>query len=110
MKDFTLSEMKAHCTKVIQSGKDCTYCKKYDPSLYNFCMKGLSDIPAEWKMDIEPRDIIELPCKELVKYSGKPTWVVHYRDKKLGFYTVMFDSEPEADVFLAGLKDRKGGE
>ena len=60
----------------------------------------------------EPRDMIELPCKEHFVYKhddGHITenWRVFYRAEFALIGTAVFPTEPEADAFLADLK---GGE
>ena len=85
MKDYTLSEQKAICMKYAEV-------RFKRPFAYD---------------DIEPRDMIELPCK-LPAVSGKQLQVV-YRDK-YGYVRSKpydLDEEPDADAFLADLKGGK---
>lgn len=109
MKDYTLSEVMARCSKLIEkygAENACDYCRN-DEELYDFCNEKLSDIPCEWKLtfDPEPRDIMELPCKQTMKVDDSPTfWNVFFRSK-YGVDFEFFMDEAEADEFLAELKE-----
>ena len=99
MKDYTLSEQKAICMKYAEVG--CRKCEIHD-----FCHNVRFKRPFAYD-DIEPRDMIELPCK-LPAVSGKQLQVV-YRDK-YGYVRSKpydLDEEPDADAFLADLKGGK---
>ena len=105
MKDFTLSEVKAHCKARV--GKYPFPCKGCEMEVV--CK---STLPVGW--DIEPRDMIELPCKEHFVYEhdgGHVTenWRVFYRAGYAFIGTAVFDTEREADAFLADLKGVKNG-
>ena len=98
MKDYRLSEV-------------VEICKKYDGNCYLCPFQRFGDVvlcsfgvaPCSWDTDIEPRDMIELPNKTAVEYNGKYLTGVVYR--KLCFFVIkVFDTEPEADAFLADLK------
>lgn len=107
MKDYTLSEMRTHCLNILHSGLNCEHCKKYDRPLFDFCMNGLNDVPSDWKLKLEPRDLIELPCKIVVTcLSGFPCWQVVWRNRSGNgsIVTKDFDTEAEADKFLEELK------
>lgn len=59
--------------------------------------------------NIEPRDMIELPCKEHFTYThdnGHITenWRVFYRGQFALIETAFFSTEQDADEFLAKLK------
>ena len=99
MKDYRLSEIIAECEKQ-ENCNDCPcgdFCKYVDV---------FSEYPAEWN-DIEPRDMIELPCK--CKSTVNRDWLVYYRSKyDCGLIEQQaFSSEAEADAFLAELKGDK---
>ena len=100
MKDYLLSEIKAICDDCVG---DCDFCE-----ISHECdFLGIEKYPIYWE-NIEPRDMIELPCK--MEYEGKygKCWKVYYRnvldgtiDNK-GFY-----DETQADKFLQELKNGK---
>ncbi len=107
MKDYTLSEAK----KICEEHRTCSDCP-----LKIITQRGIGcvfcNIPSQWQNDIEPRDMIELPCKEHFVYKhddGHITenWRVFYRAEFALIGTAVFPTEPEADAFLADLK---GGE
>ena len=98
MKDYRLSEIKEICKTTIGGCNNC--------GVQNECHLLSAQQPHGW--DIEPRDMIELPCK--MEYEGKygKCWKVYYRnvldgtiDHK-GFY-----DETQADDFLQELKNGK---
>lgn len=102
MKDYRLSEVQAICVKRKRINAGCIGCE-----MEEFCF-ALS--PA--CVDIEPRDMIELPCKEHFVYKhddGHITenWRVFYRAEFALIGTAVFPTEPEADAFLAELKGGK---
>lgn len=97
MKDYRLSEIKDICEQ--QGSCDDCECADVCHRVHKYKF-----IPNEWD-DIEPRDMVELPCK--MEYEGKygKCWKVYYRnvldgtiDHK-GFY-----DETQADKFLQELK------
>lgn len=102
MKDYRLSEIKLKCTG------NCFKCDEENEEISKFCRKYIKtyddyEMPCDWH--IEPRDRIELPCKELVRREGGDFWVVYYRSAKYGYVDgKWFDNETDADVFLAYLK------
>lgn len=105
MKDYRLSEIKEICELETQNG-GCLKCFFYP----NSCLKMFKGVPRRW--DIEPRDMIELPCKEHFTYThdnGHITenWRVFYRSELALIETAFFSTEPEADAFLAKLKGGK---
>lgn len=103
MKDYTLSEIKAHCkVRVAKYHNPCKGCE-----MEVVCK---STLPLGW--EIEPRDMIELPCVNVATISpfGKEIklYEVHYRDNKTNaILTKICKTEPEADAFLAELKGGK---
>ena len=108
MKDYTLSEIKAHCNRMTgrnNEGPDCDRCEEENLELYRFCIDNIYPCPR--RFEVEPRDMIELPCK-LPAVSGKQLQVV-YRDKCGCVRSKPYDldEEPEADTFLADLKGGK---
>ena len=106
MKDYRLSEIKEICKSMTGNG-GCLKCTLYP----NVCLKTLIDVvPNKW--DIEPRDMIELPCKEHFTYThdnGHITenWRVFYRGEFALIETAFFPTEAEADAFIAELKGGK---
>ena len=115
MKDYTLSEIVAHCKKMKESENPCSLCKVQNNDIHELCQNEFDSMPAVWdKMygDIEPRDMIELPCKEHFTYThdnGHITenWRVFYRSELALIETAIFPTEPEADAFLEKLKGRQ---
>ena len=67
----------------------------------------------EWAINFiekheESGDTIKLPYKEHIFREGGDFWVVYYRNAKYGCIDgKWFDTEPEADEFLAQLKENK---
>lgn len=98
MKDYRLSEIKEICKTTIGGCNNC--------GVQNECHLLSAQQPHGW--DIEPRDMIELPCK--MEYEGKygKCWKVYYRNvldgtiDNQGFY-----DEEQADEFLQELKNGK---
>lgn len=108
MKDYRLSEIKAICEKMHNEfGENaCIYCE--NNGLGDFCSVEFENYPTDWYVDIEPRDMIELPCKELRTESFGNIWDVYHRNAKYGFIQhEYFNTEAEADAFLAELKGDK---
>lgn len=110
MKDYRLSEIVTHCKEMHDryGEKACDNCDGA-----RFCENQYANIPRYWtdEHDIEPRDMIELPCKiPLTAINGQVlSWQVAYRSV-LGIgdiRTRLFDTEAEADAFLAELKGAK---
>ena len=114
MKDFRLSEIKTKCTG------NCFKCDERNEELSKFCRRFIKtyddrEMPRDW--DIEPRDMIELPCKlKYIKinpdrqkyFIGSEAWKVIYMAKYDGqIYDESFDEEVEADEFLQELKNGK---
>ena len=111
MKDYLLSEIKEYCkqrcVKFAKPYKNETKllspCKKCE-MLETICKETL---PVGW--DIEPRDMIELPYKQEIKFSGECSeWQIVWRDdfiQRIRFAD--FPTEAEADEFLRGLKEDK---
>ena len=102
MKDYRLSEVQAICVKRKRINAGCIGCE-----MEEFCF-ALS--PA--CVDIEPRDMIELPCKEHFTYThhnGHITenWRVYYRSEFDLIETAIFPTEAEADAFLEKLRGGK---
>lgn len=109
MKDYRLSEMRDICKK--HCGDDpCKCCEKQNKGLHDFCLAHFDDTyPAEWD-NIEPRDMIELPCKiPMIAINEQAlAYQVVYRSV-LGtgeIVTRIFDNETDADVFLSYCKKR----
>ena len=109
MKDYRLSEIVAHCEKM---GGDCEVCEGEDRGINCACQRISSRFtPTFWWKVIEPRDMIELPCKiPMIAINEQVlSWQVAYRSV-LGtgdIRTRLFDTEAEADAFLAELKGDK---
>lgn len=94
MKDYRLSEAQAICEKRKRRNASCIGCE-----MEQFCF-ALN--PAS--VDIDPRDMIELPCKCQSLQNGD--WLVYYRssyDCNL-IELRAFSYETNADAFLAELK------
>lgn len=102
MKDYTLSEVKAHCKARV--GKYPFPCRGCEMEV--ICK---STLPVGW--DIEPRDMLDLPCKQEIEFSKEHSeWQVVWRDdfiQRIRFAD--FPTESEADAFLADLKDLLNG-
>ena len=95
MKDYRLSEIKNGDWRDGDSTKSCG----------EFLRELQYDLENE---DIEPRDMIELPCKELRTESFGNIWDVYHRNAKYGFIQhEYFNTEAEADAFLARLRGDK---
>ena len=103
MKDYRLSEIKACCkTRVGKYPKPCNDCE----------MKAVCQdtLPLGWDIEprVEPRDTVELPCKEHRVNDYGDVWDVYYRDERYGFVRhECRGTEAEADEFLAELKGGK---
>ncbi len=106
MKDYTLSEAK----KICEEHRTCSDCP-----LKIITQRGIGcvfcNIPSQWQNPIEPRDMIELPCKISVRSDNESFWQVAYRGlTRSGIVIVTdFSEESEADAFLADLKDLLNG-
>ena len=105
MKDYRLSEIKNH-----DRNKDWEVCD--DELLSPLEIARLRDIHDDiLYTNIEPRDMIELPCKSHFVYEhddGHITenWRVFYREEFALIGTAVFPTEPEADAFLEELKNK----
>lgn len=110
MKDYTLSEVASVCIskQTLYNGTVLYDCKNCE--FEQICS------PTKWGSKvgeiIEPRDMIELPCKEHFTYThdnGHITenWRVFYRSELALIETAFFPTETEADAFLAELKGSK---
>lgn len=109
MKDYTLSEIKAHCEKMHDryGGEACIRCEK---GISGFCMGQFLSKPCFGWNDIEPRDMIELPYKEFHEvYAGQGLWFVFYRAEGRLMDSRYFNEEESADAFLAELKGGRNG-
>ena len=107
MKDYRLSEMRDICAGHFCERGACEYCEAQDKELHDFCQEYFgTTCPASYS-DIEPRDMIELPCK--CKSTVNRDWLVYYKSKyDCGLIEQQaFSSEAEADAFLAELKGDK---
>lgn len=111
MKDYRLSEIKEICEAMHNKyGENaCIYCE--NEGLGDFCNVEFENYPIDWYVDIEPRDMIELPCKISVRSDNEAFWQVAYRGlTRSGIVIVTdFSEESEADAFLADLKDLLNG-
>ncbi len=99
MKDYRLSEIQAKCKERKKSRMSCDDCE-----FYTLCSwQGFGAI------NIEPRDMIELPYKERrVAEYGNIYWDVYFRNKKRGYIdNLSFWNKAEADAFLERLKGDK---
>ena len=113
MKDYTLSEIKAHCNHMTgrnNEGPDCDRCAEENLELHKFCVDNIYPCPC--RFEVESRDMIELPCKEHFVHEhddGHVTenWRVFYRGEFALIETAFFLTEAEADTFLADLKGGK---
>ena len=114
MKDYRLSEIKDICKQLHAEYGECACDECY---IGTMCWKVCDEsIPKDWD-DIEPRDMIELPCKlKYIKinpdrqkyFIGSEAWKVIYMAKYDGqIYDESFDEEVEADEFLQELKFEK---
>ena len=102
MKDYRLSEIKDICEQ--QDSCDDCECADVCHRVHKYKF-----IPTEWD-DIEPRDMIELPCKiPMIAINEQAlAYQVVYRSI-LGtgeIVTRIFDNETDADVFLSYCKKR----
>ena len=113
MKDYSLSEIKTHCKKMQEEygSNACDMCENTHYEVEQFCIhKIVDDCPCEW--EIEPRDMIELPCKEQFyvnegTFRPRTVWSVIFRDDISGAVSIeSFNTEPEADEFIAKLKEK----
>lgn len=111
MKDYRLSEIKEICEKMHNEfGENaCINCE--NNGLGDFCTVEFENYPTDWYVDVEPRDMIELPCKiPMIAINEQVlSWQVAYRSV-LGtgdIRTRLFDTESETDAFLAELKGGK---
>lgn len=111
MKDYRLSEIKEICEEKCNSCSlkeiPCKSCKMQEICKtlnWQKYYRGFS--PNNW--ELEPRDMIDLPCKQaLGKAFMAYKWEVFFRLKDGVIGSKLFDTEPEADAFLAGLKGGK---
>ena len=84
------------------------YCYEHDTNTYWGDVHCYEEHPACKENDIEPRDMIELPCKEHRVNDYGDVWDVYYRDERYGFVRhECRGTEAEADAFLAELKGDK---
>lgn len=102
MKDYTLSEILSGNVDVLKTDTKQNY------ALWQI-QRAVRDF------DIEPRDMIELPCKipltiyhqQLKEIPITTSWEVLYRDiekSKNAVFVKLFYNEGSADEFLASLK------
>lgn len=103
MRDYRLSEIKEICESMRGNG-GCIKCSLYP----EVCIDMICDtIPNKW--DVKPHDMIELPCKQEIKFSEERSeWQVVWRDdfiQRIRFAD--FTTESEADAFLEKLKGGK---
>ena len=106
MKDYRLSEIQNHNFNELWALSDDIAKRRLE---FEFLRKAQYSLEH---LDIEPRDMIELPCKEHFVYKhddGHITenWRVFYRAEFALIGTAVFPTEPEADAFLADLKGGK---
>lgn len=110
MKDYTLSEVASVCIskQTLYNGTVLYDCKNCE--FEQICS------PTKWGSKvgeiIEPRDMIDLPCKEHFIYTHNDghiteNWRVFYRSELALIETAFFSTEPEADAFLEKLKGCK---
>ena len=106
MKDYTLSEVASVCIskQTLYNGTVLYDCKNCE--LEQICS------PTKWGSKvgeiIEPRDMIELPCKNIyVGIAGVNRFQVLYRSTYGNIETRLYRTETEADEFLARLKGDK---
>lgn len=99
MKDYKLSEIKDICKyRKANFSHPCDGCEFWNV----VCDEWTTSFET---LDIEPRDMIELPCKQYI--TTKKCWFVYYRDKAGDVLPMFCGNEAEADEFLAGLKGNK---
>ena len=94
MKDYLFSEMLNICREY----DDCLGCP-----FETICQNGIASVNER---DIEPRDVIELPCMITLGVPAFMEFVVIYRDKYELIKIKTFDctQECEANAFLESLK------
>lgn len=98
MKDYRLSEIKEICKTTIGGCNNC--------GVQNECHLLSAQQPHGW--DIEPRNMLDLPCKQQLDIENRIyQWEVIYRGKDGLVYFNMFGREAQADAFLAELKGDK---
>lgn len=106
MKDYTLSEAK----KICEGHRTCGDCP-----LKIVTQRGIGCLfwimPRKWQNPIEPRDVIDLPCKIPVRLDDDVRWqVVYHGLTRSGIIiTTQLFTEHEADAFLADIKDLLNG-
>lgn len=92
MKDYRLSEILSYC----YSNGDCKQCE-----LEKICSHRLDYISI---CNIEPRDMIELPCINHEKRFDTDLYVVYYRNGQCGnIDRHPCDTEAEAKAFIEDL-------
>lgn len=106
MKDYLLSEIADICRKY--SG-NCCLCPFQRSGDAVSCSFGFA--PRSWDIDIELRDMVELPCKERsVDKFGNVYWDIYFRNKESNYIdSISFweKQEDEADKLLERLKEGK---
>lgn len=79
MKDYRLSEIKKHCEEMYAKygTQACKQCYQNNLDLHVFCVDELGKCPSYSWGDIEPRCLVELPCKIGDKLYGlKEEWAM----------------------------------
>ena len=103
MKDYKLSEVVEICKKYGGNCYLCPFQRFGDAVLCSFDVA-----PRSWDIDIEPRDMIELPCK--IPYSNvcdEVKYFVIYM-KNNGFVSITNGyTEDDADKLLLELSNAK---
>lgn len=99
MKDYRLSEIQNHNWNELWDLSDDIAKRRIEFVFLRNAQYSLEHL------DIEPRDMIELPCKIATPNDIFIDWQVIWRTKEGGCIgTKSFDCEAKADAFLAELK------
>ncbi len=106
MKDYRLSEIQNHNFNELWALSDDIAKRRLE---FEFLRKAQYSLEH---LDIEPRDMIELPYKQQFyvnegTFRPRTVWSVIFRDNISGACGIeSFNTEPEADEFIAKLKEK----
>lgn len=110
MKDYRLSEIKEICKKMqVEYGSNsCDMCENLHYDVEQLCCHKFEEgCPCNFN-DIEPRNMIELPCKQQYHDSVFGlAWIVLWCNQNGNIDGKNFITEDDADEFLAKLKEVK---
>ena len=102
MKDYRLSEIQNHNFNELWALSDDIAKRRLE---FEFLRKAQYSLEH---LDIEPRDMIELPCKVRLKLDKSTVvWQIVSRAEDNGISTRIFINESRADEYLAELKGDK---